>query len=121
MTTTFELGISSADAVTLYPEWAYSFGEKQVRSEYRTKSGRLDIYKWYDYKKIKIPLNWVTGSDMAVVNSWWDSNTKLLFLITSDSVTEVHSVMIMNDETPLAQFNRPYNDYYRGTIELEEY
>ena len=121
MSTTYELGISSADAVTLYPEWDYSKGEKQVRTETRAKSGRLRVYKWYDYEKISFQNNWVPASDAALVNSWWDSNTKLLLLITSDSVTEVHSVMIMNDETPLAAYNKPYIEYFKGKIELEGY
>lgn len=121
MSTTFELGISSATAVTLYPEWDYWEGEKQIRTEMRAKSGRLRLYKWYDYEKISFSNNWVPASDAAVVNSWWDSNTKLLFFITSGSATEVHSVMLMNDDTPLAAYNKPYNNYFKGKIELEGY
>jgi len=121
MSTTYELGISSADAVTLYPEWDYSKGERQVRTEHRSKSGKLKLYKWYDYEKIYFQNNWMTASNAALVNSWWDSNTELLFLITSSTVTEVHSVMIMNDETPMASYNKPYNDHFKGKIELEGY
>lgn len=121
MSTTYELGISSADAVTLYPEWDYFKGERQVRTEHRSKSGKLKLYKWYDFEKISFQNNWVTASNAALVNSWWDSNTELLFLITSDSTTEVHSVMIMNDETPMAAYNKPYNDHFKGKIELEGY
>jgi len=121
MSTTFELGPTSATAVTLYPEWDYWNGEKQVRTEKRAKSGRLRVYKWYDYERIDFGLNWVPASDAAVVNSWWDSNTELLWFVTSDSTTEVHSVMILNEETPLAAYNKPYNNYYKGKIELEGY
>lgn len=121
MSTTFELGPTSATAVTLYPEWDYWQGEKQMRTETRAKSGRLRLYKWYDYDRIDFGLNWVPASDAALVNSWWDSNTELLFFVTSDSITEVHSVMLMNDDTPLAAYNKPYNNYFTGRIELEGY
>jgi len=121
VTVAYDLGIAMSETVTLNPEWDYSKGEKQVRTETRAKSGRFRVYKWYDYEKISFQNNWVTASDMALVNSWWDTNTKLLFFVTSDFVTEVHSVMIMNEETPLAMCNKPYSDHFKGKIELEGY
>lgn len=118
----FELGITSADAVTLYPEFNYAGGKKEIRSDHRTKSGRAYIYVWGDYERFKFDLEFVPASDAALLNSWWEDKTELLFFITSDSTTEVHSVMIMNDETPLRSFNKPYDDYYRGkAILLESY
>ncbi len=35
--------------------------------------------------------------------------------------TEVHSVMILNKETPLNKFSRPYQNYYGGRLDLEGY
>ena len=117
----YQLGISSADAVTLYPEWDYFNGETQIRNEHRSKSGRLRLYKWGDYRKIKFSLNWLPASDAALVNSWWDTNTELLFFVNSSTATEVHSVMLLNKESPLGSYNEPYNDYYKGKLELETY
>lgn len=121
MSVTYQLGISSADAVTLYPDYDYFGGQKQIRSEHRSRSGKLRVYKWGDYDRFKFGLNWVPASDASLVNSWWDTNTKLLLFITSDTATEVHSCMIMNDETPLGSYNEPYVDYYKGAITLEGY
>jgi hypothetical protein len=119
---TFELGISSSDAITLFPEFSYEGGKKQIRSDHRTKSGRMYRYTWGDYDRFKFDLEWVAGTDASVVNSWWESDTELLFFITSSTATEVHSVMIMNNESPLRSFNKPYDDYYRGkAILLETY
>jgi hypothetical protein len=107
--------------VQLYPEWDYSLGERQIRSEHRSRSGRMWVYKWSDYTKINFKLNWVPASNAALVNSWWHDNAELLWFVTSDSTTEVHSVYIINDERPLAAYNKPYVDYYKGAIELETY
>jgi hypothetical protein len=121
MSTTFQLGIDSSDAVTLIPEFDYMQPKRQIRNEQRTRGGKLKLYKWGDFRKFNFSLEWVTASDAAVVNSWFDSNTELLFFINSGSATEVHSVMILNKETPLAAFNRPYNNLYKGKIQLETY
>jgi len=118
---TFELGISSANAVTFYPEWDYKAGKIQIRNEHRTRAGKLTLYKWSDYKTFEFEVNWVTASDASHVNSWFDTNTELLFLITSSGVTAVHSVMLVGKETPLAQYNKPYENYYKGSILLEGY
>ena len=118
---TFELGITSATVATLYPEWDYKGGKKQIRSEHRTRAGRLYLYNWGDYEAYKFKVDWVPASDAALVNSWWEANSELLLFITSSTATEVHSVMLMNDETPLLQFTKPYDNYYKGKIELESY
>jgi len=117
----FELGISSVDAVTLKPEYNYKGGEKQLRTEHRTKAGKLFLYKWGDYKSFSFTVNYLPASDASLVNSWWDSNTELLFLITSDTATEVHSVVLMNKDTPFQSFAKPYADLYKGKVLLEGY
>lgn len=121
MALTFELGISSSDAVTLYPEYNYKGGEVQLRTEHRTKSGKMYLYKWGEYRKIQFNVNYLPASDASLVNSWWDTNTELLFFITSDTATEVHSVVLMNKDTPFQQFNKPYADKYKGKVLLEGY
>ncbi len=121
MALTFELGISSADAVTLYPEYDYKGGEVQLRNQMRTPSGKGYLYKHGDYKKFQFSIQFLPASDASLVNSWWDTNTELLFFITSSTATEVHSVVIMNKDTPFQQFNKPYADKYKGKVLLEGY
>lgn len=117
----FKLGISSVDAITIRPEYSASFGEKQIRSEVLTQRGRRYVYKWGDYEEIKLPVDYVSGTNASVINSWWDTNTELLFFITSDTATEVHSVFITNKSRPLAKYVKPYDTYLKGTIQLEGY
>lgn len=83
MTVTFQLGTSSVDAITILPEYSSTFGEKQLRSEIRTQNGRAYIYKWGDYDRIKLNLDFVSGANANTINDWWDSNTELLFFINS--------------------------------------
>lgn len=121
MTTTWYLGVSSADAVMIPPDKGYKFGRRQLRAELRTKAGGLFLYRWGDYAKHKIPVDFLPAAAASTVNSWWETNTPLLFFVESGGVCEVHSVMIMNDETPMEKFSAPYVDRYSGTIELEGY
>lgn len=121
MSLVFELGISSATTVTLNPEYDYAAPSTQLRSETRTRTGKRYEYKWGSYDKFKMSVQFVTASDASLVNSWWDARSELLLFITSDSTTEVHSVMLMNDDKPFSQFQKPYVNLYRGKIELETY
>lgn len=85
MSLTFELGISSVDAITIMPEYSSTFGKKQIRSEVKTQSGRRYIYKWGDYDQVKLKVDFVSGENAAIVNSWWENNTELLFFVNSSS------------------------------------
>lgn len=119
---TFELGISSATVARFFPEFeSYSQGKKQVRDDHRTKTGKLYQYKYGDYARINVDVNYLPASDAALVNSWFENNSDLLFFVTSGSVTEVFSVHIMNTETPLASYSKPYDNLYKGVIKLEGY
>lgn len=121
MSLTFQLGISSADAVILRPEFDYQGGRRQIASSHRTKAGRLYRYTWGDYERFQFTLDFVPASDAALVNSWWSTDTELLFFVSSDTATEVHSVMITAKQTPLRRFRAPYADLYKGKILLEGY
>lgn len=110
-----------ANLVQLYPEYDYKGGEIQLRNQMRTPSGKGYLYKHGDYDKFQFTVNYLPGSSAAIVNSWWDTNAKLLFLITSGTITEVHSVILMNKDTPFQQFNKPYADKLKGKVLLEGY
>ena len=121
MSLTFQLGIDSSTAVTIQPNFDYSDGKKQIRSDHRTKGGKAYSYKWGDYRQITFSTAYVPASTAALVNSWWDSKAELLWFITVGGVTEVQSVMLMNEETPLQERSFPYVDRYQGEIRLEGY
>lgn len=118
---TFEIGISSADAIELFPQYNYKRRDVAIQNKHRTKSGKLYTYQWGTYLKINFGLDLVVAANAAIINSWWQSETELLLFVVSDSVVEVNSVMITNNETPLNQFEPPYDEYYKGKIELTDY
>jgi len=121
MALTFQLGISSVDAITIYPTYGSSFAEKQLKSEIVTQSGRRYLYKWGDHDLIKLSVDFVSNANASIINSWWDTNTELLFFINSSTATEVHSVLMTNRTQPLAKYEKPYTTYLKGTIQLEGY
>ena len=121
MTITYELGITSVDAIQFYPDWDYSNGNTMTKSEHRTRSGNLYQYKWNDYNKITFKTTWVNSSTKSIVNSWWSSQSQLVWFVNDGSTVDVTSVMILNKDTPFLQNVKPYSEYWQGTIELEEY
>lgn len=121
MSVIFELGPTSATAVTLRPEHDYEPDTEKIEDSYRSKSGHLYVYKWSDYETIRFSVEYVGGNAASLINSWWQSNTQLLFFVTSGGVTDVHSVMLRGDNRPLRKFNKPGAQYFRGKILLEGY
>ncbi len=122
MTITWELGISSATAISLIPKFSYRRSKRQIRRMERSRNtGELFIYKHGDFTKYRVPVTFLSNFDSGIVNSWWDTNTQLLFFITSGGVTEVNSVMIMGSESPLQQMQKPFSEFFKGTIRLEGY
>lgn len=119
--TFYYIGMNHATKIELFPEYDFKIAKKQIRDQHRSKSGRLRLYKWADYNRIEFSLTWIQDADAVIINSWWDTNTELLFYVTSDSTTDVYSVMILNTDTPLSQYDAPYIDHRKGKMLLEGY
>jgi len=115
----FRLFIDSSNGVTLYPEWDMLDSAKKEETVHRTRGGNRFVYKFGEYKKLEINVMWVNSEFKSIVNSWWNTNTELLF--KSESETQVHSVMIVNAEQPISNNMMPYIDEFSGTINLETY
>jgi len=116
-----KLGPTSQQAITLNLKYNSTFSKYQMRADHRTLSGKLYVYLWSNYIKHKINVTYMQTSQAAIVNSWWQTNTELLLFITSDSNTEVQSVVLLNKEFPMTKFVKPYNTYMEGKLELESY
>jgi hypothetical protein len=113
----FRLGINSATALTLEPEFDYTDSLTKLEQVHRLQNGDMYRYKTGAYDKFKFKLRFFPSSDAAIVNSWWESNTELSFFVDSD----VSSVMLTNKAKPIGQFQKPHTDLMTGTIELEGY
>lgn len=122
MSIVFELGISSVDAIQLYPEFDFKDEQRIIESSHRTQTGRQYSYKWGDYEHFEFSLNYVQQNNASIISSWWSSRTELLFFISGvEASTQVYSVMIIDDRDPLSEYNKPYEDYRRGKLTLESY
>lgn len=121
MSVTWELGITSATAVTLNVLHSHKRRKRQIRNAHRARAGGHYLYKWGDFEKFRVPVEFLSPANAGIVNSWWDTNTQLILFITSGGSTQVNSVMIMNDESPLQQMQKPWFEHFKGVIDLEGY
>jgi hypothetical protein len=117
----FRLGPTSATSIVLYPDEGMELGKHLMHNTQRAADGHLYGYEFGTYHKSSFPVQFMPSSDAAIVNSWWESQAKLLLFVTSGPVTAVHSCMIMGETCPMSQINKPYDDRFKGTIPLEGY
>jgi len=113
------LFISSGIDVSFNPEYDFSDKVRKKESKHRTPSGREYVYKWGDYRQWKFSVMYVNSSFTSIVNSWWSSNTELLFM--KEGATEVYSVRLGGTTSPISKFIEPYDTLYKGEIELGTY
>lgn len=110
---------SSGNHVSFEPEWDFDREDAQIKTEHVTRAGKRFVYKWGSYCKFNFSVQFVSSADAALVNSWWITNTKLMFKSTSE--TAVYSVMLIASDLPIGQFQKPYTDMFKGRIELQGY
>ena len=107
------------EAVTVDPEWDFKDGMRKVENIHRTRAGNRFTYKWGEFSKIGFGVNYVNSSTAAIINSWWNTNTKLM--TTDILAVDITSVQLVNKSQPLEQFNKPNNTQFKGSIDLETY
>lgn len=115
----FRLFVDSATGVDVEPEWDYERKDKKIEDRHRARSGAEFVYKWGEYIGIEFSVKFVNSSFQAIVNSWWNTNTDLLFMEVGG--TEVFSVHIVNKDTPVGKVIKPYVDQFQGKIKLGGY
>ncbi len=120
------LSITSGAAQTLPDDWVtldpeYNLKQRDIKQEntFRARSGKRYIRTWGKSKNWRFGVKYVNSSTRLSVNSWWLSNAELLY--AKIDRTEVNTVRIENNELPINQFEMPYKDLYKGTIELGTY
>lgn len=116
---TYRLFVNSSTGVDVEPEWGFKDSGKKVETRHRTRSGEEYVYRWGDYRTFDVPVMYVSSSTMAIVNSWWNSNTELLFM--EEGSTDVSSVHISNKSKPIDSKIKPYDNLFKGTIKLSTY
>ena len=116
---TFRLFVDSSTGVDVDPEWDYKEASEKVESRHRTRDGSEFVYKWGDIGNIQFTVSFVDSSFRAQVNSWWGGNQALLWM--EEGGSDVTSVYLVNRTKPIDQFVRPYDDLFKGKIELGTY
>lgn len=116
---TFRLFVDSSTGVDVEPEYNYKEESQKIESRHRTRDGSQYVYKWGDYTRIKFGVTYVDSSFRCQVNSWWGANQPLLWM--EEGGTDVTSVYLANKRTPVSGIMRPYDDLFKGMLELETY
>ena len=116
----FRLFVDSSNGVDVDPDWEYSEEDEKIESRHRVRSGKSYVYKWGEYKKRIVPVSFVNSEFKSIVNSYWNTNTDLLFMEVGVA-SSVTSVRIVNDALPIGAFIMPYTNLFSGVIELETY
>ncbi len=109
----------SDDWVTLEPEYNLKQRDTKQENIFRVRSGRRYVYSWGDSKSWRFNVRYVNSAIVATVNSWWESDTELLY--GNIDRTEVNTVRLENRNLPIAEFEKPYDDLFKGKIELGTY
>lgn len=105
--------------LTIIPEPDFERQDTKIQDEHRGRTGKRYVYKWGEYFMARFGLKFVNSMDASVINSWWSSNTKLLWLVGTGD--QVESVQLLGDRVPLGEYSVPNLDYYEGVIELGTY
>lgn len=111
--------------VTVEPEYNFKDSGYKVETRHRTRAGKEYTYKWGDVGQLKMEVKYVNSSFKAIVNSWYGDNTDLLWAekgagggIGGADITSLH---ITNKSKPISGFMKPYDDLFKGIIELGTY
>lgn len=103
-------------------EPGYDFLEHKTKIEnsYRARSGDRYVYKWSEVSRYKFSVSYVDSTFKTVVNnSYWNDNANLIFANTPGGIFD--EVQLTNKQLPIGQPVKPYDDLFKGIINLETY
>lgn len=116
---TFRLFVDSSNGVDVNPEWDFKEQQEKIENRHRTRDGSEYVYKWGEFTTLKFKVTFVNSSFKSIVNSWWNTNTNLLWM--EEGGTAVTSVQLINKTQPVDSFMKPYTDLFGGTLEIGTY
>lgn len=112
---------SSDTPIQLYPTWDYY--EKSIinRDFYRGQEGQLNIFeKVGTGNEYFLPFNFVSSSDANNINTWWQNQSNLDFVINSgDATVSSQTVKIVNNLIPFGQHIGGSFNNFIGSIILK--
>lgn len=115
----FRLFVNSDTGLDVNVEYDFKDTGQKFESRHRVRSGAEFVYRWGEWTEKKFSVAYVNSAFNSIVNSWWSTNTDLLWMEVGDTV--VTSVHLINKSKPIDGFVKPYDDLFRGKIELGTY
>ncbi len=109
------------EVIQIYPIEGYKLFSNQNKSDHRTKGGALYSFKWGDYKKFEIPIEYFPNSKAQLVNEWWENDSLIYFKIFSGGVWETNTCYITNKKLPFSERQKSYTNQFNGQIKLETF
>lgn len=100
--------------VSLYPMTRMEQHAQLIIDRRRNIGGSAFDYLWGSYKHFQIDVEYLTTSDAAQINEWWETTTELTLFFDSTS----YQGYITSRDQPFQSLNRPYPDAWFGTISM---
>jgi len=117
---TYRLFVDSNNGIDVEPEYDYKEPDEKIENRHRVRSGEEYVYKWGEFNRWEFSVEYINSSDRAIINSWWSSNTDLLWMEEGSSV--VSSVHITNKTKPVDKPHKPYSlTLWKGVLKLGSY
>ena len=105
--------------VMLHPQWNYQESAQVSRSLHRTLNGKLFSYKWGNFARISLPLQFVPPDVGAVLEQWWRDDERLLFRMDTDKTRNGIVCLIGGELSPLPYQEAGNPAYRKGNLLLE--
>ncbi len=123
--TDVRLGIFDASSnitldIIISPQWDYSQRRTLNKVDTQTLGGVSANYLYSSHYTFKVPIDYLCHSDTSAINGWWRDGSNLRFTDNSSDSSRYFSVYITNLDQPFHKLKKPYNDTYRGFLQLEE-
>jgi hypothetical protein len=103
----------------LHPDWTFRDRETLILSEHRTQTGKAFAYRWGAYARFDLPLRFINSADQTRINAWWSAQDEVAFTLNTSETLSTVLCRIANRSRPLDRRVPPYDDLFRGSLELE--
>lgn len=112
----YYLGPSSDTAILVYPK-DITRGRAKLETVNHTRGGKRYSVFQGAHAKYKLEVEHVSSSDAALVNSWWASDTTVMFW--PQGVSSGSTVRFTNKAYPIGAWSMIDQSLFSGVIELE--
>lgn len=110
--------MTSVNVFDIHPNWDLSDSEFKQFQNHQTIGGRNSFFDWSYSKVFNMNIEFLTNSEAALLNLWWRDGRALYFCLDTSDTAAYWPVRITNQEAPVQQLMRPYQNAWRGSLKL---